>query len=79
MDIEIKLFFDLARHLPAETDKRSASISLDSGTTVQGLIDRLGLPPDSVHSILVNGIRAAGTAVLHEGDSVAVFPPMAGG
>ncbi len=77
--IEIKLFFDLVEYLPPGSKNRTAYISLDEGTTVQGLLEILGLPPQMPKSVLLNGVRADSKAKLKENDSVAIFPPMAGG
>jgi molybdopterin converting factor small subunit len=79
IQIKIKLFFDLAEYLPPGSKNRTTYISLDDGTTVQGLLEVLGLPPQMPKSILVNGVRADSETELQESDSVAIFPPMAGG
>jgi len=79
MKIETKLFFDFAEYLPPGSKNRTAYIPLEEGTTVQGLLESLGLPPQMPKSILVNGVRADSETELQENDSVAIFPPMAGG
>jgi molybdopterin converting factor small subunit len=79
IQIEIKLFFDLAEYLPHGSKNSTAYIPLEEGTTVQGLLESLGLPPQMPKSILVNGVRADSETELQESDSVAIFPPMAGG
>ncbi len=79
MNVEIKLFFNLAQYLPPGSEKSSARISLAEGTTVHDLLQQLNLPADITKTVLVNGIRTEDGAPLHEGDSIAVFPPMAGG
>ena len=79
IQIEIKLFFDLAKYLPHGSKNRTAYIPLEEGTTVQGLLEILGLPPQMPKSVLLNGVRADSETELHESDSVAIFPPMAGG
>jgi molybdopterin converting factor small subunit len=80
MNIEVKLFFDLAKYLPPEASKsNSVSISLKEGSTIQELIDKLNLPPKMTKVILVNGIKPKNETKLKDGDLVAIFPPMAGG
>lgn len=79
MKIEVKLFFNFAKHLPSDSKNKTSSIFLKSGTTVQGLMDHLGLPPKVPKTILVNGIKAGIETTLQERDTVAIFPPMAGG
>ena len=79
MKIEIKLFYDLAQFLPPGSTKYTGVMDLDEGTTVQDLIELLKLPSDLPKSILINGITSKKDTVLKDNDSVAVFPPMAGG
>ncbi len=79
MNIELKLFFDFKNFLPSESGKNTTIINLENGTTVQKLIEILNLPPEIPKNILLNGIKADNERKLQEGDSVAVFPPMAGG
>ncbi len=79
MDIEIKLFFDLIKYLPSGTDSNTARISVAEGTTVGSLIDSLNIPSEIQKTILVNGVKACNETIINENDSIAVFPPMAGG
>ena len=77
--VEIKLFYDLAQYLPRGSQKKQASFTMSDGTTVRQLFERLGLPSQMPKTILVNGVKAYLTTPLHDHDSIAVFPPMAGG
>ena len=79
MNIEIKLFYDLARFLPPGSRNSTALILLDEGATVQALMDSLSIPADGFKSIFVNGIKSSFETRLKDNDSVAFFPPMAGG
>jgi len=88
MRITFKLFAMLSDHLPQQVDGRTRqgnAIELDvpQGTTVQQLIDRFNLPVKLVHLVLVDGafvpkeLRAS--RALAEGESLAIWPPIAGG
>ena len=79
MNIELKLFFDFKNFLPSGSSKNTTRINLENGTTVQELIETLKLPPEIPKNIILNGITVENDRELKEGDSVAVFPPMAGG
>jgi molybdopterin converting factor small subunit len=79
MNIEVKLFYNLAQYLPLETKNKNGSIYLEEGSTIQNLLDKLGIPEQMTRVILVNGIRPKEGANLQEGDVVAIFPPLAGG
>jgi len=80
VDIEVKLFANLNRFLPAGATGRSVRLSLPENCTISTLLQQLGIPSDLVHLIAVNGRHQAETDyVLHDGDVVSLFPPLAGG
>ena len=74
MELEIKLFANLRKFNPL-LDK----IKLDDGTTVLELLERAGIPPSEVVIVLVDGRHAKLDQPLHDGETVAIFPPIAGG
>jgi molybdopterin converting factor small subunit len=76
-NVNVKLFAMLQKYLPA--GKRQAKVEVAEGATVAEALARLGVPAGSVHLIRVNGEQAEPGTVLHDGDSVSVFPPVAGG
>jgi molybdopterin converting factor small subunit len=55
--------------------RQQTEVDLGPGTRVGDIINRLGLPPERVKLILVNGRGATLTTPLQEGDRVALFPP----
>lgn len=84
MKVTFKLFASLADYLPVEARMTNALvIDLDEGTTVQDVIERFALPQKSCKLVLVDGNfiapeeRAART--LREGETLAIWPPVAGG
>ena len=84
MTVEVKLFAGLRDRFPAEQRGR-ARISLSVGATLTDLFALLAIPPKQAQMVLLNGVqvpRSAGIRegrLLHEGDVVSVFPPVAGG
>ena len=74
MELEIKLFANLRKFNP-QLDR----IELDEGTTVLELLERAGIPASKVAIVLVDGRHAKLDQPLHDGETVAVFPPIAGG
>jgi molybdopterin converting factor small subunit len=80
MKIQLNLFASLSRFLP-EGPKTGFSVFMDisEGTTVKSLMNTLKLPEELPKIIFLNGIHAAETAVLKEGDRLGIFPPLAGG
>lgn len=49
------------------------------GTTVDGLLARIGIPPDRPRIVTRNGAAIAPEAGLAEGDQIAVSPIYSGG
>jgi sulfur carrier protein ThiS len=82
--ITLKLYASLTQHLPL--DRRTVNfVELDvaTGATIEQIIEPFGLPPKSVHLVLINGTYvpppARATKALAEGDVLAIWPPIAGG
>lgn len=84
MNIEFKLFASLTDYLPQQgRDGNVLRLQVPEGTTILQMIDRFSLPPALVHLVLVNGVyiepAIRGQHLLHEGDALAIWPPIAGG
>ena len=79
MKIELKLFASLRRYHPAGAGSAGMFVEVSPGTTILGLLNRLGVPMDKVKLVFLNGNHAGGGEILSEGDRVGVFPPVAGG
>lgn len=79
MKIELNLFASLAEYLPDKEKGNPNILEMPAGTTIEGLIDHLKIPPEAPRIIFQNGIHAGREAVLKEGDRVGMFPPLAGG
>jgi molybdopterin converting factor small subunit len=82
--VEVRLFAKLRERLPDALRGR-ATLELPEGASVQDLLDSLEIEPRMAQMLLVNGVQAprdpAARAALRlaAGDSVAIFPPVAGG
>ncbi len=80
--VTLKLFASLGVHLPPGAREHAVQVEIPQGTSIGELLDRFGVPPEQRHLVLRNGVfvSPAGRAEpLHAGDSVAVWPPVAGG
>ena len=82
--ITFKLFATLQDFLPPEAKSTNAlSLEIDEATTVAQIIERFNLPRRLVHLVLIDGTfippgeRAGRT--LREGETLAIWPPVAGG
>ncbi|HTY03456.1 MAG TPA: MoaD/ThiS family protein [Rhodocyclaceae bacterium] len=84
MRVTFKLFAMLQDYLPAEARVNNAlRLDVAEGTTIAKLIEQFGLPMKSCHLVLVDGLfippaERAGR-VLKEGETLAIWPPIAGG
>ncbi|MBT4107401.1 MAG: MoaD/ThiS family protein [Proteobacteria bacterium] len=83
MQITFKLFAGLSQYLPSGSVRNSASIDLEPDETVHQFIHRQKVPSTEVHLVLVNGKYLSDTErmdyVLEAGDTLAIWPPVAGG
>ncbi len=80
MQIEAKLFANLRKKLPPGSSGSKAQITLEDGATIQTLIDFLNIPVELAQMVLVNGEQTREfDRQLAEGDTVSIFPPVAGG
>jgi len=82
--ITFKLFAMLTDHLPAQARAGNVmELEVPPGATVAHIVEQFALPPKLVHLVLVNGFYVAPdmrrTHVLNEGDTLAIWPPIAGG
>lgn len=84
MRITFKLFATLQDYLPPEGRKNNAlMLDLAEGTTVDQVVQRFGLPEKLVHLVLIDGSFVApaelDSRILEKGDTLAIWPPVAGG
>jgi molybdopterin converting factor small subunit len=78
MHVDVKLFSRLREHLPPQA-RGEATIELPPEATVGQLLEHLGVGT-RIRLISINGEREEDRSrVLHEGDSVRVFPIVHGG
>lgn len=79
------MFHAFEKYLPAGAEKGAVNLTIDEGTTLQELLTCLGIPEDRPKLVLINGLsQGTCTGVKHnvtinEGDTVSIFPPVAGG
>ncbi len=82
MQVTLKLFATLMGYLPSGAQKNAAVIEIADSTTINQLIDQYAVPRDLVHLVLVNGLYIDADKrdqPLKEGDTLAIWPPVAGG
>jgi sulfur-carrier protein len=79
MRITVKLFASLSRFYPGEPSGTPFELSLPEATTVQALVERLGIPAEETKVSFVNGLIRDLDWILQQGDEVGLFPPIGGG
>jgi len=83
MQVTLKLFASLAPYMPEGAVDNAVSLELDEGATINQVFDRFQVPHKMAHLVLINGIYIApadrATKTLTAGDSLAAWPPVAGG
>ena len=79
MKVDVVLFASLARYQPdGASGRHPRTFDLPDGATIADVIAMLGLP-DEPRVIFVNSRHADEGQELHEGERLAIFPPVAGG
>lgn len=69
-------------YLPSEAVKNVVALDVEEGTTPYQLIDRYAVPRNQVHLVLINGVyvdESGRDCPLKENDTLAIWPPVAGG
>ncbi len=83
MRVTVKLYATLTDYLPAGAKNNRVEIDVPDGSRVDAILAPFALPPKLTHLVLVNGVyippKARATTVVRDSDTVAVWPPIAGG
>jgi sulfur carrier protein ThiS len=83
MHVTLKLFASLSQHLPSGSRDNATQLEVAEHETVQDIIQRMGLPEQSVHLVLLNGTYLSPEQRIAQqpqaGDQLAIWPPVAGG
>lgn len=77
MRVTLKLFAGLEVHLPSR--RSPETLDLPDGLTVLEVLDHLGVPRGKPRIFMVDHRHVELDRVLRDGDTLAVFPPVAGG
>lgn len=84
MRVSLKLFANLTERLPPEARaSHRLDLEVEPGTTVLDVIRRQGIPEAQCAIVLLDGAWVArpdrSSRVLHDGQTLSIWPPVAGG
>lgn len=79
MLVKVQLFATLRDYSLNGVKNEPFEVELSEGSTLSHLINMLKLPERVPKILLVNGVHRKEQDELKEGDSVGIFPPLAGG
>ena len=77
--ITLKLFASLEKYKPSSTDEAAIEIAISPGITVEQVALEMGVPLEKIQTISVNQAIVGIDCRLYDGDTVILFPNIAGG
>ena len=81
--VTVKLFASLADYLPPAARNNEIELKVEDSATIGAIINQLHVPEARCHLVLKNGVFVPPgqrkSATLAEGDTLAIWPPVAGG
>jgi molybdopterin converting factor small subunit len=75
MQITVKLHASLRPYGKSDSKDGLFSLETSEKATVREVIRELGMPPEKVRMILLNGRGVDSESILSNGDRIALFPP----
>jgi len=74
MVVNVKLIASLRNDVPSH-DHGLVHLAAADGATVEDLLESLGLPPERIKMVMINGRGGTLTTPVRDGDRVGLFPP----
>jgi molybdenum cofactor synthesis domain-containing protein len=79
MKVAVVCFGPLRAYLPAEAVDNRADLDLPAEASVGAVAAALGIQPESLHALLVDGVQGDLSSPLHQGAEVVLMPAFSGG
>jgi sulfur-carrier protein len=83
MEITLKLYAGLSQYLPENSEKHAIQINISPSETAFSILEKFNVPKESAHLVLLNGVyiepEERDKTNFKEGDTLAAWPPVAGG
>jgi len=83
MKITLQFYTMLKDCLPKGAEGNKAEIEIEDGATIQNIIERQNMPQKMINMVMVSGTYVAPSDFtsheLKDGDTLSMWPPLAGG
>ena len=83
MEVSVTLFGGLRQYLPAGSSFNSCKIALDTGSSLESLLQKVPIPSDKPYMVILNDEKVTSDRyadITVEGDDeVVLLPPIKGG
>ena len=84
MNVNIEFYASLMKYLPPGKSRFRREVKVEDGISLSGLIQQFHISDEEAHLVLVNGHfvncgEDRDQRQLAEGDTVSIWPPVAGG
>jgi len=79
IQVQVRLYATLRKYRPELGHGQSLTVNLPEGSSIGDLLREVGIPEGEMKQAFVNGIIQGNDYFLADGDSLGVFPPIAGG
>ncbi len=83
MNITLKCFASLKRHLPTHAKANQAAVEIDENMSVHQVVDHFKIDREEAYLVILNGVFVCppdrDSTMLKENDTLALWPEVAGG
>lgn len=77
--VQVALFATLRKYHPDKPETGPVWLDVPAGTTIDALLEVLGIPAEQTKQTFVSSRQRKGDYVIEDGARVGIFPPIAGG
>ena len=75
MKVNVKLFATVRKF----SDKENLEINIEEGSSVKDVLSKIGIPEDEPLLVILNEYTQGKETLLQDGDTLCLFPIIAGG